>query len=154
MDRGIVATCMAQGECHECGAEIAIGMWDDPALSGAVVLLCMDCADETPEACLWDVSALEEAHSKWPGDDDHHPNLVSEHPLDEGESWAIQNRYETRERYLTHLKASWTGTVPDDFGDDIEVPDDECWDLFIRDAENTEAIRKGRDALRSRLDAA
>lgn len=139
---------MAQGTCHDCGEDIQVASWDDAALSGAVVLLCQDCSEDAPEQTLWDVSALEEAHEEWPSEGDH-PNLVSNHPLGESSDWVIRNRYQDRKTYLDHLRASWTGEVPDNAFEDVEVPDKERWEIFVRDADDEVAIKQAREYLNS-----
>ena len=132
---------MAQAECSECGTGMEVAIWDDPALSGAVVMVCLDCSEGVPEHTLWDVSNI----------DVDHPNLPDLHPLEEGEKWVIQNRYEDRETYLTHLEASWDGRFPEDT-EEFEVPDEDCWDIFVHDASDEKAVEEARTELRSCLD--
>jgi hypothetical protein len=117
-----------------------VAIWDDPALSGAVVMVCLDCDEDVPEHTLWDVSNI----------DVDHPNLPDSHPLEDGEEWVIQNRYEDRDTYLMHLEASWDGKFPEET-DDFDVPDGDCWDIFVYDGSDGEAVEEARDALRSRL---
>lgn len=142
---------MSQGTCTECGADVQVAIWDDGVLSGAVVLMCYDCSEEAPEHTLWDVSALEEAHEEWPDEDDH-PNLISEHPLDESSDWVVQNRYRDRETYLEHFRASWDGDIPEEGFPDIDTPDGECWDVFVWDADDADAIEAAREYLERKRD--
>lgn len=140
---------MAQGECFECGTDVAVGIYDDPALSGSVVLMCRECSREVPEDTLWDVSRLEAANDEWP-DEDTHPNLLAEHPLEEGEDFVIQDRYENEEVYRNYLEASWSGEVPDDLMEDIDMDYSEqrTFELFVRDSDDEEAVAAGREAIR------
>lgn len=139
---------MAIGHCFECGSEMQIGMYDDAALSQSIVIICSECKDEVPEACIWDVSKLEEAHEDW-GEEDH-PNLINNIPNLEDEDWIVRNRYESKEIYVDHLKASWTGKIPDGAFEDISVDEyDEKWQIFVHDADDEEAIEEAREYIRT-----
>lgn len=138
---------MAQGSCHSCGDDVEVAIWDDGVISGAVVLFCYDCSDENPEHTLWDVSKLEEAHEDWPDEDDH-PNLISDHPLGESSDWVVQDRYQDRETYLEHFRASWDGKLPDEGFPEIDAPENKtCWDIFVWDADDEVAIEQAREYL-------
>jgi hypothetical protein len=142
---------MAKHTCSECSREMEVGFWDDAALSGAVVLTCMDCSDRLPEDVMWDVSKIEEAHEKWPGD--RNPNIIDTHPLQESnDAWEIRNRFESKETYLDYLKSSWFGKFPGeenlghlDWDLDKHEP---VWEIFVHDAEDDQAIQEARLALR------
>lgn len=138
---GFLVVAMAQGECYECGTDMEVAIWDDPALSGAAVLVCLECSEDVPEHTLWDVSNI----------DTDHPNLPSSHPLEDGSKWVIQNRYKDRDTYLTHLRASWDGKFPDTELDEFEVPDDDCWEIFVHSIEDTAAVAEARETLRERM---
>lgn len=137
---------MAQGTCHDCGGTIEVAVWDDGVLSGSVIPLCKDCKSDSPEDTLWDASAIEETHEEWPDGDN--PNIISEHPLEESSDWVVRNRYQDRETYLVHIRASWDGKMPDGTFEELDAPDEEHWDIFVRDSSDTQAIEEARDYLR------
>jgi hypothetical protein len=144
---------MSTGACQNCGEEVQVAIWDDGILSGAVVLYCYECQNDHPEHTLWDVSALEEAHDEYPGEDND-PNLIGNHPLDEDDEWVVRNRYRDLETYRDHLLASWDGKIPDSGFENVEVPEDECWDLFVWSADDEDAIEEGREYLRQKQEEA
>lgn len=141
---------MAQGKCYECGDSIEVAMYDVPALSGAAVLVCHSCQDTVPEACLWDVSEIEAAHEQWENGDS---NIISEHPLEDGDSWAVQDRNSSFEVYAHHFEASWDGVMPDGALEDLEerinLEEREArWDIFVHTADDREAVESARAFLR------
>jgi hypothetical protein len=137
-----------KAQCYECDNQITIGIYDDPALSGASILVCNDCRDsfpDFPESNIWDVSKIEEAHENYSGD--AHPNIPDFNPLDNGEEWSIINVYRDRETYLPFYEAMWDGKVTDSIRENMEVPSGERWDIFVYNSEDKSAVNEARRAL-------
>lgn len=140
---------MSQGTCYECGESIEVAMYDDPALSGAAVLVCNSCQEDVPEACLWDVSAIEAAHARW---DEGDSNIISDHPLENGEDWAVRDRHSSFEVYAHHFEASWDGVMPEGTLEDLEKRVNldergERWDVFVHTADDRDAVEAAREHL-------
>lgn len=139
---GVLVVGMARGECYECGTDMEVAIWDDPALSGAFVLVCSECSEDVPEDKLWDVSNF----------DTEHPNLPSSNPLDDGSKWMIRNRYpDPEEPRIAPLRAPWKNKFPVDDSDEYKGKTfDDFWDIFVHDADDEDAVAEARAELRDR----
>jgi len=139
-------------ECFEgCGTEIPVAIWEDAVLGGWLKPVCRDCHEATPEFNLWDVSEFEE-----------HPILDNDHPIPEGEEYAVVDKHRDWEG---HLEEVFDGDVPtqeeleeqfqaDDMSHVFEKPEELYLEIYIRDPSKDEVLQEAREECRRRLNAA
>lgn len=136
-------------ECFEgCGTEIPVAIWEDSVLSDWLKPICYDCHDDVPECNLWDVSEFEE-----------HPILDNEHPIPEGEEYAVVDKHRNWEEEVAEM---FDGEVPseeelesqfnaDDMSHVFEEPEELRLEIYIRDPHDEELLQEARDEARRRL---
>jgi hypothetical protein len=131
---------MAYAKCFECGDEFQIGSEDTGVITEAVIPICCDCEEDYPEHVLWDVTAIQENQDLgW--------KLPSETPLDEDEDWAVRDRYADKKTYAQYLN-DISDVSFDENDENLTLPDDSCWEIFVRSSDNTEAIDEAREAVK------
>lgn len=136
------------GDCFNCGSDVPIGIWDDPALSGKLAIFCEDCFEEPPESNLWEAES----------DDEEHP-LVDIPELPEHKDWIVLDHYrnweqEQLERYefdtVEEMKEELDGSgrLGLEAEELLQKPDNEDWEIVVHSFGDTEAIEEAREEVR------
>lgn len=128
---------MAYTHCFRCDKRIEASTESHAVGSGVLKPLCQECSEEVPEHTLWDDSEF---------DPDAY-GIPDKSFLPEGEDWAIVRR--DNEEYFKEQVDHQFGIsgAPDDMGS----PDTDKWDIWVHDANDTEAIEEAREEGKKRF---